>query len=81
LPSCGAPGWLGFSAGGLTRRLNSAREAGSCSESQGWERNSAFAPITFETAKDLVCTSVALDRVFSYFDDSYSEFYCTLLCN
>ncbi len=29
--------------------------------------------VTFETDKDLVVTNVALDRVFSYFDDTYSD--------
>src|SRR5262245_9662384 len=31
------------------------------------------ATVTFETARDLVITSVALDRCFSYFDDTYSD--------
>jgi predicted phage baseplate assembly protein len=29
--------------------------------------------VTFETGRDLVVTNVALDRAFSYFDDSYSD--------
>jgi len=29
--------------------------------------------VTFETANDLVVTSVALDRCFSYFDDTYAD--------
>src|SRR5213075_1251405 len=29
--------------------------------------------VTFETARDLTVTNVALDRAFSYFDDSYSD--------
>jgi hypothetical protein len=29
--------------------------------------------VTFETARDVVVTSVALDRAFSYFDDTYAD--------
>jgi hypothetical protein len=29
--------------------------------------------VTFETARDLIVTNVALDRAFSYFDDNYSD--------
>ncbi|HVK73649.1 MAG TPA: putative baseplate assembly protein [Kofleriaceae bacterium] len=29
--------------------------------------------VTFETTRDLVVTNVALDRVFSYFDDTYAD--------